>query len=268
MLKFRHFFILLIVLSLLMPAVVSAATPSKQTYIHTDLEKGIVWTSYESSNKQPVKIRISKDGTSYTYDATSFNHFPLQLGNGTYQIVIFEHVYGGKYRLVEQKTVNYAPENPERVYLQSVQNIEWNDTMKAVIKAAELTKDAKTDEEKIIAIYDYITQNIAYDNEKAQTVQSGYIPSVEDTFEMQKGICYDYATLFAAMMRSVGIPTKLLMGQKEDIDVYHAWNEVYLKDTQQWITVDTTYDAALIQGGQKDVEMIKDAAGFKVEKQY
>ena len=47
------------------------------------------------------------------------------------------------------------------------------------------------------------------------------------------------------MLRSVGVPTKLVMGRKNDIKEYHAWNQVYLADNNEWINIDTTYDAGL-----------------------
>ncbi len=47
------------------------------------------------------------------------------------------------------------------------------------------------------------------------------------------------------MLRSIDIPTKLVMGYKNDIEKYHAWNEVYLDG--KWINLDTTYDSAYVQ---------------------
>ena len=98
------------------------------------------------------------------------------------------------------------------VFLQSMVQIDWNKKTKAVVKALELTKKAKTDKEKVAAIYAYITKNFKYDYDKAKTVKTGYIPILDDVYKASKGICYDYASTFAAMTRSLGIPTKLVMG--------------------------------------------------------
>src|SRR5699024_7509185 len=117
--------------------------------------------------------------------------------------------------------------------------------------------------EKIKIIYNYITNNIKYDNEKAYIVQADYIPSIDDTFKFQSGICYDYAVLTAAMLRSLDIPTKLLMGYKSDIEKYHAWNEAYING--KWIIIDTTYDSAYVQN-EVPIAMIKDSNEYKVEK--
>lgn len=89
----------------------------------------------------------------------------------------------------------------------------------AIIKTAKkLTKNAKTDLEKAKIIYNYIIKNVQYDLKKANSVEDGYIPSIEATIKDAKGICYDYASLYAAMLRSINVPTKLVMGYKVDIE--------------------------------------------------
>ena len=79
-------------------------------------------------------------------------------------------------------------------------------------------------------------KNLSYDYIKAQNVKSGYLPVLDTVLEKKKGICFDYASLFAAMCRSQSIPTKLVMGYIQG-NMYHAWNEVYTKETG-WVTLD------------------------------
>ena len=50
-----------------------------------------------------------------------------------------------------------------------------------------------------------------------------------------KGICFDYAALTAAMLRSQGIPTKMVFGNVSPDDLYHAWNMFYTEETG-WVT--------------------------------
>ena len=56
---------------------------------------------------------------------------------------------------------------------------------------------------------------------------------------MIRSVDYDYASLAAAMLRSQGIPTKLIIGwvQSGGSEVYHAWNMIWLEETG-WITVE------------------------------
>ncbi|MFF2890541.1 transglutaminase family protein [Paenibacillus sp. NPDC057967] len=151
------------------------------------------------------------------------------------------------------------------IYLNSIQNIRWTSSDKPIEKAKELAKGKKSDEEKVKAVYDFITANIVYDQALAKNVPSDYLPSIERTFDSKKDICYGYSSLFAAMLRSMDIPTKLVMGQTEYLDVYHAWNEVYLNG--KWVTIDTTLDAGTVQS-KKKAAMIKDSKMYTKAKQY
>ena len=51
-------------------------------------------------------------------------------------------------------------------------------------------------------------------------------------FPPEKGICFDYAALMTAMLRSQGIPTKLEIGYSGE--VYHAWISTYI-DEIGWV---------------------------------
>ncbi len=44
-----------------------------------------------------------------------------------------------------------------------------------------------------------------------------------------KGICLDYASLMTALLRSQGVPAKLVVGYAGS--AYHAWISVYLAET-------------------------------------
>ncbi|SDY73475.1 Transglutaminase-like superfamily protein [Proteiniborus ethanoligenes] len=259
----------LVIFSLIATIILSStvAFASTSNIDKSQLESGLISINYTPKKDVATKVMISKGDVKYTYDIKAYNSFPLQLGDGKYTVSILENVDGNKYRQVEKEEINLKLSNANTVFLQSSQIVNWNENMDAIKKANELTKGAKNDNEKVIAIYNYIVNNISYDNEKAVSVQAGYIPSIDSTLNEQKGICYDYSALFAAMLRSVDVPTKLVMGRKNDIEAYHAWNQVYLKDTNEWIIIDTTYDASM-KKGKSATSMIKSEKEYTVEKQY
>ena len=62
-------------------------------------------------------------------------------------------------------------------------------------------------------------------------MQSGYLPDLDQVLEKKMGICFDYASLTAALLRVQGIAVKLVIGYADN--TYHAWNEVYLSG--QWV---------------------------------
>ena len=62
-------------------------------------------------------------------------------------------------------------------------------------------------------------------------------PGASATLSGTKGICYDFASLFAAMCRSQNIPCALTKGYAGSS--YHAWNKVNVGG--KWYQIDLTY---------------------------
>ena len=102
----------------------------------------------------------------------------------------------------------------------------------SVLKGTELAKECCSDLDVIENIYYFVTQTITYDEEKAQSVTYGYIPNPDETLSLGKGICFDYASLMTAMLRSQQIPTRLEVGYAGE--VYHAWISCYV-DEIGWV---------------------------------
>lgn len=228
------------------------------------LDKGVIGINYNKDTEN-MKVLITKENNRESYDLGDNPKYPLQFGNGEYIVQVLEHVTGNQYRQVEKEIVNLQLEDNKSLFLQSTHMVNWNKDMVAVKKAKELTKDLKTDEEKVKAIYTYVINNIKYDYDKANSVKAGYLPSIDSIIESNLGICYDYSVLTAGMLRSLDIPTKLIMGYNVDMADYHAWNQVYING--KWTSIDTTYDSAY---AEKDINinMIKNVDDYEVTKVY
>ncbi len=261
--KISSLLIVLLILTLAIPNNVKAEAAS--IIDKSRLDQGIISINYKSKSLETNKVQIVKDDVKYLYSLkNSNNQFSLSLGDGTYTIYVLKLVSGNSYSVIAQETVELKLKNEEAPFLQSIQLVNWNTKMAAVKKAKELTKKSKSDLDKVTTIYNYVINNITYDNAKAKNVKTDYIPIVDNVLDSSKGICYDYASLVAAMLRSVGVPTKLVMGySKSDINIYHAWNQIYLADEDKWITIDTTYDAS-----SESAKMLKDASKYLVSKIY
>ena len=91
------------------------------------------------------------------------------------------------------------------------------------------------------------------------------IPSAVDILQMKVGDCNEHATLFVALCRAVGIPSKLCAGlvYNQGSFYYHAWSDVFVG---RWISVDPTMnqlpaDAThirFVEGGlDKQLEIIR-----------
>ncbi|GMQ60729.1 hypothetical protein AN1V17_51310 [Vallitalea sediminicola] len=234
--------VLTFIVTLIFVAIAGTSVFAKSEIIKVNADNGTVSINYDTTNYSDLKVVVKKGSDKYIYNLNSSNEeLPLQMGNGDYTVGIYQRVDGNKYKLLTSDKV-HIESTKYAVFLASVQNVQWTSNSKAAILAEKITKDAKTDREKIEAIYNYIIDNVNYDNEKAKDVSSRYLPSTSETLASQKGICYDYASLFAAMLRSLDIPTKLVHGESNFTSVYHAWNEVLVDN--EWIVVDTTIDSA------------------------
>ncbi|HWQ58527.1 MAG TPA: transglutaminase-like domain-containing protein [Clostridia bacterium] len=225
--------------------------------------QGYVTLQYSDGTSAQMKVglRFNGGGWSY-YDYTMGKTFTLELtgGSGSYTAALFKKV-GTSYVTVTQVTFSAviggsapagayatgltgaaASNYPQ--YLASVTEISFGSNDSVVKKAAALCKDLKTDQAKILAIYNYIAKNFKYDYDFANKVISGqitsYTPSPVNILSNRKGVCYDFSSLFAAMCRSQGIPCKLVKGYSTKINGYHAWNSAYDSKTEKWYTIDLT----------------------------
>jgi transglutaminase-like putative cysteine protease len=160
------------------------------------------------------------------------------MGTGTYKVSVLENISGTSYKYIISKTVTVSGTSTS-AYLISTSEINFYSSMAPIKLAASLTSGKTTDSQKVQAIYNWVVNNIDYD--RGKNPAAGYVPSIVNTYNTRKGICYDFAALFAAMLRSQGVPAKLVKGYADNVSGYHAWNEVYING--KWYTIDTSYDA-------------------------
>lgn len=227
----------------------------KATIDLTDTPKtGSVVIKYNSNYDNRLKVQIIKDDVTYNYDLKSDGSseiFPLQLGDGEYTIRVMAMQPNSKYAVALTTKYTLKLDSAYAPFLNPNQYVNYNSDSKTVAKANELVKDCKTDLEKVQKVYSYIVANVVYDTPKAQTVTSGYLPVVDEILKTNKGICFDYASLLAAMLRSLGIPTKLVIGwvtadpKNPSNKLYHAWNEFYIED-MGWFKI----NEIVVEGGK------------------
>ena len=203
----------------------------------SSIKEGYVAASAKSENR--LKFQVKKEGITYNYDLPSDGTpgiFPLQSGDGTYTFRIMENVTGSSYAEVYSTTIDVNMNSEFEPFLRNNSYVDYSVDSECVKTAQELTMGASDSVMVVSRIYDFICKNINYDKQKATTVSSGYIPYPDSTLATGMGICFDYAALAAAMLRSLGIPTKMIFGNVEPDGLYHAWNMFYTKETG-WITV-------------------------------
>ena len=176
---------------------------------------GYVRVTYKGTSTKNIKVIINTPNKiQYQYNLSKTPDgeiFPLTEGDGKYEIVVYTNSSGNSYAKTFTATADVKLKNAFAPFLAPSQFVNYNEKSETVKKATELTKDKKNDLDKIIAIYDYVI-TFTYDTAKAETVQSGYLPVVDSVLSAKKGICFDYAAVMTAMLRSQGIPCKLMVG--------------------------------------------------------
>ncbi len=196
---------------------------------------GYVMVKYTGSAAKVRMLIETPAGNTYNYLMDldgKYAVYPLSEGSGTYKIGVYENLHDDQYAAAFTQSVNVTLKDEYSMFLYPNAYVNFNANSNAVKKGQELAASANTDLEVVENVYHYIINNVTYDYDKAETVQSGYVPTVDSTLASGTGICFDYASLMGAMLRSQGIPTRLEIGYAGT--EYHAWISVYTDDTG-WI---------------------------------
>ena len=241
---------------------------------YSNVSQGYVMLKNSGAANKLKALVITPNGIQYQYILESDGKFivcPLQAGNGKYAIHIAENVSGTTYQPLVSVEVDVALADANLPFLYPNHRVNFSESSACVAKAADLTRGMTSDLHKIESIYNYIIENIKYDQSKVNGLQSKseYIPDPDRTLREGKGICSDFSSLLAAMLRSQNIPTKMIEGYAAPGNIEHAWNLIYTKEkgvivteiefNGTWRILDSTYGSSL----GKDLErFIGNGSGY------
>lgn len=236
----------------------TAATGNNGVLFDTShLSEGYVAVLATSSVR--LKFQVSSNGVDYYYDLPSDGtpiSCPLTAGSGSYTFTAWENTTGQRYAELDSITdVEVSLADEFQPFIRPSIYCDYDASSKSTKLANDLTADAQNEGDVLRSIYDWIVDDIAYNEGKAAQLAdaTGYLPSPDATIDEGSGICFDYASLAAAMLRSQGIPCKIITGYVSPDDIYHAWNMVYIDGTwvdaridvkqNTWTRIDTTFAA-------------------------
>jgi len=101
--------------------------------------------------------------------------------------------------------------------------------------ASKITRTAITEQDKIIALLDWMSNNVR--------IESMDVFTALDVLEKRKGECQGHSLLFASFARSVGIPTRVVNGiiysEQYSGFLYHTWVESLIDG--HWQAIDPTF---------------------------
>lgn len=235
----------------------SAALGENNAYIDTShVAQGYVGAS--CINDARIKLQVTSGNTSYNYNVSGDGTptiAPLTFGDGTYTFRLMQNTSENNYVELYQTSANVVLDDENSPYVRPNIFCNYTENSECVSRARELVSSCATQGEAVEAICSWVIDNISYDDEKALELQSAtdYVPNPDATIESGTGICFDYASLGAAMLRSQGIPTQIVTGYVSPNGIYHAWIMIYIDGTwttaqfsveeNTWSRVDLTFAA-------------------------
>ncbi len=231
---------------------------------------GYVGASAKSDSR--LKFQVINGGTTYNYDMPNDGTpviCPLNMGDGSYEFRIMQNTSGNDYAQMTSATASVKLQNEFEPFLRPNIFCEFNDNSACVIQARQLAAGAENEGDVLRSVYDWLVTNISYDTAKASQLANttGYIPNPDETLSSRRGICFDYASLAAAMFRSLNIPCQIVTGYVSPDNIYHAWNMIYIDgswvsahisvEADKWTRIDVTFAA-----GGADAQYIGDGATY------
>ena len=245
---------------------------------YSNTKDGYVMARYAAANSKRLRVQVTGPSTTYTYDLPTgaWVTFPLSDGNGSYKVTVLQNTTGKKYAILAAANFQVTLADEFAPFIRPNQYVNYENASKTIAKAAELTGGKSKPLDKVGAVYNYVVNSLTYDRAKAASVTSGYLPDLDSVLASRTGICFDYAALMTGMLRSQGIPCKLVVGYAGT--AYHAWVSVWTQETgwvegaiyfdgTTWHRMDPTFASS---GNSSDsiMQYIGNGSNYKVKYLY
>ncbi len=222
------------------------------TIDYSHIDQGYVMVK-SAKGKKKLKVRVKKGDVTLNYDLNNsgeYEVFPLQYGNGSYTFTLYKNVSGKKYAEEGKITLKANMKDENSCFLYPNQYINYDEETEAVIEAMELCEGMTEPQEIFNEICKYMTSHFAYDYVKAISPKmSGLLPDIDGAWTKHMGICQDLSAIMVAMLRSQGVPARMMIGTLGS-GTYHAWvtaiingEDIFFDPTAELngVTKDETY---------------------------
>lgn len=250
------------------------ASNSSQGYLMIRLKKAMSGSYRILVNADDINVR-------YTFQLNSSGNYeviPLTEGSGKYTVNVLKVTSAGKGTVMFKQSLSVSVADSFLPFLTPNQFCMYDAGSSCVALSSKLCGGNKDTIAKTAAIYNYVINNISYVS-TAENGANGYIPVPDTVLANKSGICFDYASLMAAMLRSQKIPTKVVVGYAGDI--YHAWISVYVDgsgwidgyiyfDGNSWNRMDPTFAASAKDDAdyKNTVDFISNGSNYSVMYYY
>ena len=201
----------------------------------SNISEGYIMVKAKKAGKR-LKLQISTADAKLNYDLNSngeYEVFPLQLGNGKYQVSLFENVTGKKYAKEGSVKLSVKMKDTLSCFTYPNQYVSYDENTACVKQSLAICKGMKDQAEIYRTVCKYIKDNFVYDFMKSVTVKAGQLPDIDDCWKKKMGICQDLSAMTCAMLRCHGIPARLMIGTV-GANTYHAWVVAVVNGKEQF----------------------------------
>jgi len=204
----------------------SVKKDGKMTIDCSNMSEGYIMVKAKKTSKK-LRVRISTAGAKLLYWLNGdgeYEVFPLQFGSGKYKVELFEHVKGKNYSQEGTLKLTAKMQDELSCFLYPNQYVNYDENTACVKYANEMCKDMTDQAEIYKAVCSYVLKNFIYDYIKSVSVQSmsQQMPDIDYCWNSRMGICQDLSAMTCAMLRSQGVPARLMIGTV-GANTYHAW---------------------------------------------
>ena len=190
----------------------------------SNTSEGYFMAKVSRTTSKRLKLRIEIGKTKLDYDLPGTGDYivvPLQMGSGRYKVSLYENTSGKKYAAAGSVTLNVQLTREDGAFLYPNQYVNYNEATKAIAQADSLC-EGKSNKDAFSAVCVYM-KSFGYDYVKAINIKPGMLPDIEGSWEKRMGVCQDLAAIMCCMLRTQGIPARLVIGYADKN--YHAWTE-------------------------------------------
>lgn len=221
----------------------TARTEVEQVFVNYVANAGTIYAAPDMvSSDQQILIRADYDVNEDMLFSAARSRYVLQAGDN----YVVTSLMSSADQIQLRNAPTTYPADIVAVYL-DVPDVITNRTREL---ASRLTAQYDNPYDKAVAVQNFLRNNITY-NDQIEAPPADVEPIDHFLFETQEGYCNYYASAFAMMLRSQGIPTRLSRGfasgeYNADTGAYrvrardaHTWPEVYFPE-YGWIQFEPT----------------------------
>lgn len=218
-------------------------------------DQGYVTVGYvgDKHGYNRLKFQVRKGEQTYNYDFDPMDKpmsCPINMGNGSYLLRVMERVEGSQYAQVMAVERYVKLINSRVPYTIPTVFCDYAIPGPCTRIARYVSVGCDTELDVLNAVTKWVAGYVSYDYAKASRLSggTGYVPSPDGTLKERKGICFDYASMEAAMLRSMDIPCRVITGYVNG-STYHAWVSAYVDG--KWRRRDPTFMSVLAKSKSK-----------------